>query len=152
MYSPDQKFGMFWERVVLEKLHEAGYNQAKLIANFLADVDIMLGNLPIEVKAANPKSHLSGRHRSRCQFDVSRLPKGVDSVVVLVAVCEQPYFFVVPSWVLFGRYNIHITSHPTVYRGQFAQYLGNWGVIEAGLAIRQMFAGQMTLFQEMEVS
>lgn len=146
-FSTNQAMGYFWEKVALEKLQGLGYGQARLVSNFFAGVDILLGDLPIEVKAANCRPHWAGGIiRNRWQFDVSRRPQWVDSIVILVAIAEAPYFFIVPSWILGTRHNVHITSHPLAYRGSFAPHLDNWGAIEAGLALRQMYAGQLPIF------
>lgn len=143
MMSYNQKMGLFWEKWVLERLHEQGYGQARLVSNYFADIDIMLGNLPIEVKAATGRRHWAGCHRTRWQFDVSRGLKGIDKAIVLVAVAEKPYAFVVPSWEMTQRYNIHITSHPMAYRGLYSKYLEAWEVVDMGLEVRAMFAGQL---------
>lgn len=146
MLGHDQRFGLQWEKWALQRLHELNYTDARLVSNFFADIDIMLGNLPIEVKAAHPRRHWAGGvYRLRWQFDVSRLPKLVDSIVIFVAVAERPYPFIVPSWLLSCRSNVHITSHPATYRGWYAPYLENWSVVQAGLEVRQRFAGQILL-------
>jgi hypothetical protein len=146
--STNQAVGFFWEKVTLEKLHGLGYGQARLVSNFFAGVDIMLGSLPIEVKAANARPHWAGGCiRQRWQFDVTRLPKWSDSIVILVAIAEIPYFFIVPSWAIgHGRHNLHITSHPLAYKGALSPHLENWQAIEAGLAIKQIYAGQLPIF------
>jgi hypothetical protein len=145
MMSTNQKVGLIWEKWVLERLHEQGYGQARLVSNYFADIDIMLGNLPIEVKAATGRRHWAGCNRVRWQFDTSRGLKGVDKIIVLVAVAEKPYAFVVPSWDMTPRYNIHITSHPMAYRGLWSKYLEAWSVVDMGLAIRQAYSGQMIM-------
>lgn len=147
MMSRSQKFGLEWELWALEQLKSRGYNSARIVSNWLASVDIMLGSLPIEVKAATPRPHYSGRlWRKRWQFDVSRLPQAVDSLVILIAVDQgQGYPFIVPSWLLGFRHNVHLTSHPAKYRGYFAQFLNNWLWVDVALAVRSHYAGQLVL-------
>jgi hypothetical protein len=152
MLGHEQRFGLKWEQWALGMLHTQGYRDARLVSNFFADIDIMIGNLPVEIKAATARRHFSkpGYTRLRWQFDVSRLPKLVDSIVILIAVAEQPYPFIVPSWLLACRSNVHITSHPLSYRGWYAPYLANWSMIQTGLEMRQRFNGQLHLGTEFE--
>lgn len=145
--SKNQRMGLEWEEWVLSQLHQMGYKDAFLVSNYFAHVDIFLGPLPIEVKSAHEKRHRAKKNywRSRWEFDTSRLPKGIDSLVVLVALVDKPYPFIVPSWMVGGRYNIHITSHPEAYRGFFKQFLNNWEWVSRTLAIRSKYAAQMPL-------
>lgn len=146
--SSNQRFGFEWEKWVLLELHKQGYKDAHLVSNWFADVDILLGSMPIEVKAANPCKHWTGRcWRNRWQFDVSRVPRKFDCIVVLVALDEQqnPYPFIVPSWLVWSRHNVHITSHPTLYKGLFAPCLNAWGAIEAVKNIHNHYNGQAPL-------
>lgn len=147
MMSQDQKFGFKWEKWALEQLKARGYGEAHLVSNWLASVDIMLGTLPIEVKAANPRLHQSTRcKRLRWQFDTSRLPRGVDSLLILIAVDQgQGYPFIVPSWLLGFRNNVHLTSHPEKYGGYFARFLNRWEWVDVALAVRAKYAGQYLL-------
>ncbi len=147
MMSKEQKFGLQWEKWAVDQLKARGYSEARLVSNWLASVDIMLGTLPIEVKAANPKWHYSTRcKRLRWQFDTSRLPSGVDSLVILIAVDQgQTYPYIVPSWILGGRHNVHLTSHPTRYKGYFAQFLNCWEWVNVALVVRARYTGQYLL-------
>lgn len=147
--SGTQRWGLEWELWALEQLHDQGYSSARLVSNYFSDRDIMLGSMPIEVKAARPKNHWTNCLRTRWQFDVSRVPKDFDCVVILVAVDsqEQPHPFICPSWLMWTRYNIHITSHPTKYRGLFASCLNNWANVELIAMIHAKYAGQGPLFK-----
>lgn len=145
MMSFSQRMGAIWEQWALERLHQQGYSQARLVSNYFANVDIMLNNLPIEVKAAQGRRHWAGGvNRTRWQFDTSRGPT-CDHIKILVAVAERPYAFVVPSWAGTPRHNISITSHPMAYSGLWAKYLEAWSMIEAGLVVRSVYAGQMAM-------
>jgi hypothetical protein len=147
MMSQSQRMGLEWERWTVDQLKARGYGEARLVSNWLASVDIMLETLPIEVKAANPKNHRVGRYwRKRWQFDALRLPSGVDSLVIMIAlVDDQPYPFIVPSWLMGFRYNVHLTSHPEKYKGYFARFLNCWEWVDVALAIRARYAGQYLL-------
>lgn len=147
MMSRTQKFGLKWEQWALNELKARGYSEARLVSNYFASVDILLGTLPIEVKAATPRDHYSGKvWRRRWQFDVSRLPQAVDSLVILIALDHgQVYPFIVPSWLIGLRHNVHLTSHPEKYRGYFARFLNNWEWVNVALAIRAKYAGQIFL-------
>lgn len=146
--SGNQKFGFEWEKWVLRELHKRGYEDARLVSNWFADVDILLGSMPIEVKAAHPRKHWAGRcWRLRWQFDTSRVPRSVDCIIVLVALDYQnlPYPFIVPSWLVGDRYNIHITSHPTVYKGLFSPCLFRWGNVGTTKLLHDHYNGQAPL-------
>lgn len=145
MMSTNQKMGLIWEKWVLERLHEQGYGQARLVSNYFSNIDILLGNLPIEVKAATGRRHWAGCNRTRWQFDMSRGLNSSDKITILVAVAEKPYAFVIPSWASTPRYNIHITSHPLAYRGLWAKYFEAWEMVEAGVIVRSVYAGQVFL-------
>lgn len=147
--SQKQRWGLEWEYWALEQLHARGHTDARLVSNYFSDRDIMLGSMPIEIKAARPHHHWTNCLRTRWQFDVARVPKNFDSVVILVAVDsqEQPHPFIVPSWLCWNRYNIHITSHPTKYRGLFAFCLNNWANVELVQAIHAKYNGQGPLFK-----
>lgn len=147
MMSTSQKFGLIWEQWTVNELKARGYSEARLVSNYFASVDILLGTLPIEVKAATPRDHYSGKiWRKRWQFDVSRLPQAVDSLVILIALDHgQAYPFIVPSWLIGLRHNVHITSHPEKYRGYFARFLNNWEWVNVALAIRARYSGQIFL-------
>lgn len=146
--SETQRFGLYWEEWTLDQLHTLGYTDARLVSDYFADVDILLSSLPIEVKAAHPKKHWAGScYRWRWQFDVSRLPKWSDSVVVMIALDhDTPYPYICPSWLLFGRYNVHITSHPTFFKGRLASCLHNWANVALVREMHKTFTGQMALF------
>lgn len=147
--SESQRFGLDWEIWVLNELHKRAWKDAHLVSDYFAGVDIMLGSVPIEVKAALPKKHWAGGCcRHRWQFDVSRLPRWSDSVVIMVAVDrETAYPFVCPSWLLFDRHNIHITSHPNCYRGRLACCLNNWANVNLVQQMHSRYAGQASLWE-----
>lgn len=149
--SENQQFGFKWEKWTLEQLHQHGYPDARLVSQYFADKDIMLGTMPIEVKAARPKEHWTSYARTRWQFDVSRVPRSVDCIVILVAVDSDgaPYPFIVPSWMVWDRYNVHITSHPLVFRGRLAPCLNNWANVGLVKQIHRCKSGQLSLFDIM---
>lgn len=147
-FSPRQRLGLAGERWAAEHLQALGYT-AHLVGNWLADVDIIIDSiLPCEVKLARPRWQFvrAGYRRLHWQFDVARLPAGVDSLVILI--CEaagELYPYLVPSWLLWDRKTIQITSHPTRYHGRLAGYLNDWSQVETVLSQRRRMTGQLAL-------
>jgi len=152
--SSEQQLGLAGELWALEELQARGY-PAQLCSDWLADVDMILdGVLPVEVKLSRPRPQPHGKGwRERWQWDVSRLPKNADSLVLLIAEDGEGarFCFVVPSWVFFGRgtRTPSLTSHPLEYahrgRGYLARYFEAWHLIPEVLATRRRLAGQLTL-------
>lgn len=145
--SEPQAFGFQWEKWVLDQLHLRGYTDARLLVDYKAHTDIMLGTMPIEVKAARPRNHFTHCYRTRWQFDTSRLPRQIDHVVILVALDfdQRAYPFIVPSWLIGDRYNVHITSHPTKFKGLLAPCLEAWGNVASVKLLHDHYAGQLAL-------
>lgn len=136
--SERQNFGFMAEMWVHNVLLKKGY-QSKLIADFNADSDILIdGCCHCEVKISRPTMRRvrPGYYRPVWNFDLSRMPRGRDSVVILV--CQDRfgdwYPFIAPSWYFFRRYRVNITSHPTRYRGYLADCLNCWGNVADVLA------------------
>jgi hypothetical protein len=75
------------------------------------------------------------------------LPQSVDSLVILI--CEdgigERWPYVLPSWELWGRSQVSITSHPNRYKGRLDRYLENWPVVDQVLEQRRRRAGQLVL-------
>jgi len=162
--SVEQKKGLAGELYALELLQSIGYT-AYLVSDWMANVDIILESLlSVEVKISYPKRHWSGPRgvwRDRWQWDVARLPKNVDSLVILIAVDrnKERWPFLVPSWVFFGRGTKTpcLTSEPLEYaqrgRGYLAPYLLNWSVIDEVLELRRRFHGAqlvLPMFQDIQ--
>jgi hypothetical protein len=148
-----QQFGFMAEVWVYKFLLSRGY-EAKLIANFNADSDILIdGCCHCEVKISRPLRRCVrlGYYRPYWNFDVSRLPRHRDSVVVLV--CQDGlgdwYPFVAPSWYFFGRWSVNITSHPTQYKGYLADCLNCWGNVADVLARVSKNSYQLPLLGEL---
>jgi hypothetical protein len=149
--SATQKFGLSIEEWICSQLQERGY-PARLVSNFFENVDIMIGDLPVEVRAARcyPRKIRPGVYGTRWQFDLTRglNPALVDYVAILVATDGfDRYPFIIPgAWTL-ARSSASITSHPTLYKGWLAAGLNNWGVIDTMLESRRRLAGlQMRMF------
>jgi hypothetical protein len=148
-FSPRQALGLAAEHWALGQLQARGYSAA-LVSDWLADTDIFLeGCCPVEVKTARATWQRAGRRRvwrQRWQWDLARLPQGVDSLVILIAEDDsgRPWVFVLPSWLLWGRRTIQITSRPDRYRGWLSPYLEAWPIVEQVLAERRRrLAGQL---------
>lgn len=147
-FSPRQRLGLAGEQWAARQLQALGHT-AQPVADWLADVDLIIDSiLPCEVKLARPRWQYvrAGYRRLRWQFDVARLPVGVDSLVILI--CEtadgEHYPYLVPSWLLWDRKTIQITSHPRKYQGRLAGYLNAWSNVELVLNERRRRAGQQS--------
>ena len=148
-----QQFGFLAEVWAYNVLLSRGY-QAKLIANFCADSDIMIdGCCHCEVKISRQLRRCvrPGYYRPYWNFDLSRVPRNRDSVVILV--CQDGfgdwYPFVAPSWYFSRRYTVNITSHPKVYRGYLADTLNCWGNVADVLARVSKNTYQLPLIGEL---
>jgi len=148
-FSASQALGLAGEQWAAAELQARGYS-AQLCSDWLADVDMILeGCCPVEVKLARPHSQRHGAGwRDRWQWDVSRLPRNVDSLVILIAEdrAGRLWVFVVPSWLLWSRKTIQITSRPGKYRGWLAAHLEAWPVVDRVLEERRRrLGGQLLL-------
>lgn len=147
--SASQKFGLAAEEWVTRQLLAQGY-PAKLVSQYFSNHDIRIGPLAVEVKAARPKPYQSkpGVWRYRWQFDTSRPLKGVDFIYVLVCSYEgRLYPYICPSWEIFGRSTVQITSPPPKYRGRLAGNLFQWPNIDRVMAEVQKRNQQLPLLQ-----
>lgn len=144
-----QRVGLAGERWAAAQLAQRGYS-VHSISDWCADSDLLLESiLPVEVKIARPGRRWAHGSvwRTNWMFDVARLPQSVDSLAILICEDDQAarWPFVVPSWMLWGRATVSITSHPTRYRGRLAEYLHAWPVVDQVLDQRRRIAGQMVL-------
>lgn len=141
--SFEQRLGYIGERWAMAELQRRGYT-VRMVSDFFADVDLIIEadcNLPVEVKTATAKwqSNGQGSYRQRWQFDCARVPEGIDSVVILIAIADRQYHpFVIPSWALKARGTRQpvITSHPSRYTGWIARYRDDWPQIEKVLGVK----------------
>ena len=147
--SQQQRVGLAGEMWAMDQLQARGH-QVHLLSDWFSDVDLMINSiLPCEVKLARPRWHRAHGHywRKRWQFDTGRMPANVDSLAILI--CEddsgERWPYLVPSWLIWPRRTIQITSHPKRYRGRLAGCLNNWANVELVLNERRKRAGQLTL-------
>lgn len=155
--SAEQRLGLEGELWAQSELTARGW-QARLCSDWLADVDLVLeGCVPVEVKLSRPHRQSNGQYpRTRWQWDLARLPRTVDSLVILIARDEQRvnWPFIAPSWLFFGRgvKTVALTSHPLAYaqrgRGYLAPYFEAWPTVAQVVATRLRLAGQLSLFAE----
>lgn len=153
----EQRLGLKGELWALDELAARGW-QVRLCSDWLADVDLVLeGCVPVEVKLSLPHRQSNGRRmRTRWEWDLARLPRTVDSLVILIARDEQGvnWPFIAPSWLFFGRgvKTAALTSHPLAYaqrgRGYLAPYFEAWSSVGQVVATRLRLAGQLSLFAE----
>ncbi len=148
--SKTQLFGAEVEAWVLDKLIVMGYT-ARPHPHWVDQFDILITgpgpfSLLVEVKAARQtwRKVREGYYRPRWQFDTADLVRA-DHIIVLVAQDNKGgrHPFVCPSWLLWQRRQVQLTSHPVAYaqgRGMFASFLGRWeGTINQ---VRSVIAGR----------
>jgi hypothetical protein len=149
MMGQAQRFGLMAEKWVVSELTKRGY-EARLISMFTADSDILIsGGVTVEVKISHCLQRYvrPGYARPYFGFDLARLPRHRDSIVVLICqdVHRDWYPFIAPSWYFFGRYRVNITSHPTKYRGYLSDCLNRWDNVANVLARAQKNSPQLPL-------
>jgi hypothetical protein len=147
--SARQRIGLRGEQWAAAQLSGLGYS-VHSISDWCADSDLLLESiLPVEVKLSRPGKRWAHHNvwRENWLFDVARLPQSVDSLVILI--CEdgigERWPYVLPSWELWGRSQVSITSHPNRYKGRLDRYLENWPVVDQVLEQRRRRAGQLVL-------
>jgi len=148
-----QRFGFMAEVWALNVLLSRGY-EAKLINDFNADSDILIDGVchcEVKISRCYRRCVRAGYYRPCWQFDLSRMPRHRDSVVILV--CQDAlgdwYPFIAPSWYFFGRCRVNITSHPTKYKGYLADCLNCWGNVADVLARVSINSYQLPLIGEL---
>jgi len=165
-YSEAQQFGATGERIALNELQRRGYNVSP-ISDWSAEADLCIfGSVPVlvEVKVAhcrefwNKNNGGRWRRRKRWSWEVNRIPRNIDMIVMLIAIDQDgvSHPFVLPSWAIAGRgwpSVIHLASDPLAYvtrgRGWLAEYYQQWSTVEQVIATRAKFqsqAGQLTLW------
>jgi hypothetical protein len=110
---------------ITSRLFIAEFNQS-----FNAGYDILIDEtLRCEVKFSHQitRKVRPGLYRPCWQFDIRQK---IDRDMIFILICEDNagkwHPFIVPSWYLFRRCKVQITSHPTVYRGMYADCLNHW--------------------------
>lgn len=159
-YSKEQSIGRQGEVWVYNKLKSLGYPVQEVTDFFDRNRDLMVGNLPVEVKLSN--SHLRRMkrkkgfvYRARWQWTVSETAAfydGLEWVCVLLAKDDRDRIhpYVVPGSIINFRRcsNITLTSHPNKYQGWLAEWRDRWRVIPYLLQASYLHDGP--LFQEWE--
>jgi len=146
-----QRIGLEAEQWLAELLTAQGH-QVSLVSDFFAEIDLLLYAdvpLPIEVKLARQTfRRVKGKRYARWQFNIGRLPQNVESIVCLIAdINGERFTYVVPSWYLWDRQQVQLTSHPVKYRGWLFEFLERWQTIDEVLAARRRYASmQLPLF------
>jgi hypothetical protein len=147
--SACQRYGLEGEQWAARQLSDMGYH-ARLLSLWTADFDILIDNLlccEVKISRSRLRRVRPGYYRPTWSFDLARLPRHMDMVVILI--CEDDYQtwwpYVVPSWYFFGRNSVNITSHPQKYRGYLAGCLHNWSNVGLVMAQRQKYSYQLPL-------
>lgn len=140
--SKTQRFGLYGEIWVANKLEALGYN-VKHLSDFFDDYDLLVdGQLPVEIKISHRMTRTvrPGYVRPTYWFDLTNLSRNIGDFLV-VLICKDPwdglYPFVCPSWAFMGRVTVSITSHPYKYRGMYAEYLDAWEMIDQLIGVRR---------------
>jgi len=137
--SKRQKFGLHGELWAKDQLEAMGH-EARLITDFCDFYDLIVDDcLPVEVKISrqNHRYIRPGYYRPYFTFDVSRIPRNQDSVVILVCqdMQHQLWPYVVPSWFIGNRQCV-VISHPKVYTGRYFDWRDKWEAVEWVKTIR----------------
>lgn len=139
--SRNQRFGLYGEMWVADKLEWLGYN-VKHLSDFFDDYDLLVdGQLPVEVKISRRRARTvrPGYTRPTYWFDLSNLSRNIGDFLV-VLICKDLgglYSFACPSWMFMGRVTVSITSHPCRYRGMYADCLDNWQMVDQLIGVRR---------------
>lgn len=140
MFSKEQQLGNISEKFILQELARRGYT-VKLSPNFYdKNTDLVIGDLPIEVKFA----HKTYRYKTLADGSKKRYPRwqwnihptaGLmdgDWVLILVAkdAAGHQHIYVVPGGLVGDRPHIQLTSHPDIYRGWLSEWKNRFDVID----------------------
>lgn len=141
--SAAQAYGQKGELWALTEFQARGHD-ARLITQWTDKYDIVVDDiLPVEVKLSRPtwRTIRPGYKRQTWFFDVARIPQDQDFLLLLIAEDGFGQFWphLVPSFHVFGRKTISITSHPRQYKGFWSEALNRWSVIDWLINIRQQF-------------
>lgn len=147
--TSNQLYGLLGEELVLGYIQSMGYH-ARLLSDFCDTLDLMVeGVLGVHVKTSRLRYQKMrpGYYRQYWHFNVSNVPDNVDSLVVLV--CEDSlkryWFYPLPSWMVWRRSTINITSHPLVYTGRLKDLRDNWAILPKLIARRMKQVHQIEL-------
>lgn len=144
-----QRYGAKGELWALSEFQARGH-EARLMTDWTDQYDILVnGLLPVEVKLS--RSYLRkvrpGYYAPTWCFDTARIAKEQDYLLLLI--CEDQFSqfwpYLVASHLVQGRQTIAITSHPRLYRGQWASTLNRWSVIDWLIFTRQRLGQQLPL-------
>ena len=138
-----QHYGLRGEEWAASELGSRGY-EVKVISDWSDQYDLVVnGVLPVEVKISRfcMRQVRPGYRRATWFFDVARIPQDQDFLLLLIAEDQFGQFWphLVPSFHVFGRSTIAITSHPRQYKGFWSAALNRWSVIDWLINIRQQF-------------
>lgn len=152
--SPRQRVGFRAEWWALEQIANRSF-PAEFNQSYTGDYDILINNiLRCEVKFSHQiiRKVRPGLYRPCWQFDIRTK---IDRDMLFILICEdkagQWYPFIVPSWYLFLRCKVQITSHPLVYRGMYADCLNCWQNIVTVLKSVEKYTYQTALMVDTDM-
>ena len=132
--SPEQRLGQQAEGWVMAQLRERGLSTYSSPSFTTVCCDLMVEDLPIEVKIANVTyRHYRNRDYRRWQWRIHETQKYHRREWVLILIAEylgQYYPFIMPGSMVNLRPHLQITSTPLAYSGWMAAWLNRWDVIE----------------------
>jgi hypothetical protein len=131
--SPEQLTGLRAQRWVEAQLKKQGLPVLATGWN-TQSCDILVGDLPIEVKTANATYRRRGELKyRRWQWRIHETQKYHHREWALILIAEyqgQPWPFIMPGSLVNLRPHLQITSTPLAYSGWMASWLNRWDVIE----------------------
>ena len=131
------------EAMAAERIADRGWPVQRCGAN--DPFDLQAGGAQIEVKAARWHAAVNGggRYQAAIRNDQADL-------VVFACVGERDEvwaWFLIPASEVGARRNVAVTSpDPRAYRGQWAEYLGRWDLVDEEVEAAGPFPAQLNLF------
>jgi hypothetical protein len=144
--------GLNGEAWVMEQLRKRGY--APTIPKYHAPYDLVVDNVPIEVKTARPTKRVKdGRTYTRWQWHIH--PTTYDAIQgdwVLILIAQDStghrHPYIVPGGIAEPRNQLQITRHPDEFTGWLSAWLNKWDVID--YLSQQIYEKNGPLFQQWE--
>lgn len=150
LFTSNQLFGNVGEELALAYLQAIGYH-ARLVSRYSDKLDIICeGVLGVHVKISRPLSQYTkpGHFRTYWHFNVSNVPDNVDSLIMLI--CQDSkkdyWYYLVPSWLIWQRMTVNITSHPLRYRGRLREFRDNRHIVAELIRRRMKQVHQLDMF------
>lgn len=129
--SPNQLTGFAAERWAFEQLVKHGYSPKYPPSWGHKNCDLIVNQLPIEVKVANRTTRRSKYHRWQWHVaPTAQEMKGEWALILLANYQGQLWPYVLPGSIVDDRPHIQITSAPPHYNGWLSPWMNRWEVIQ----------------------